>query len=420
MMPRDEVLALILAGGEGGRLEVLTEERAKPALPFAGVYRLIDFSLSNCVHSRISDVWVVEQYEPHSLNEHLSNGRPWDLDRTHGGLLVLPPYQQRTHGGEGGDAQGDEGGFSAGNADAIWRHRRFIQELDPELLLVLSADHIYKLDFRAVLRAHREREADVTMVTTRVPRQEAGRFGVVQVDGEGRVTGFAYKPEEPESDLVTAEVFVYGTRKLLETLEALAGEGDDREEGSPLKDFGHELIPRLVAEGRAWEHRLEGYWKDVGTVESYYQAHMDLLAPEPPLCLDDPAWPILTLGHQRLPARILESARIADSLVSPGAQVGGRVVRSVLGPGVVVAEGAEVHDSILLDDVEVRRGARVRRAILDAGVCVEEGAVVGGGGKEADEGSGITLVGRKARIAPGARIPAGERLGPRVGHNDDL
>src|SRR5690349_11483655 len=220
------------------------------------------------------------------------------------------------------------------------------------------------------------------MVTTRVPRDEAGRFGVVDTDGDGRVTGFAYKPDEPESDIVTAEVFVYRTRKLLDTLDQIAADAQDgAEDGdSPLKDFGHELIPQLVEEGCAWEHRLDGYWKDVGTVESYFQAHMDLLDPEPALALDDPEWPILTVGHQRLPARILESARIDDSLVSPGARVEGRVVRSVLGPGVVVERGAEIRDSILLDDGVVRSGARVHRAIVDAGVRVGEGAAVGGSG----------------------------------------
>jgi glucose-1-phosphate adenylyltransferase len=415
-MRRIEILAVVLAGGEGGRLDVLTEERAKPAMPFAGVYRLIDFALSNCVHSGISDVWVIEQYQPHSLNEHLSNGRPWDLDRTYGGLQVLPPYQRREGGGESG--------FAEGNADALYRHRRFLREFDPEIVLVLSADHIYKLDFGEVIARHRERKADVTAVTTRVPRRQAGRFGVVQVDGDGRITDFAYKPEEPASDLVTTEVFAYDARKLLSTLDQLAEEvGDDQ--GASLKDFGHELIPRLVSEGNAWEYRMEGYWKDVGTVESYFEAHMDLLAPEPGLLLDDPEWPILTLGHQRLPARIAESARIEESLVSPGARVAGRVVRSVLGPGVVVEQGAVVRDSILLDDAIIRSGATVQCAILDVRVRVGEGSAVGGseGGVQAGprrrKSPEVTLVGQKVHIPPGVRIPAGSRVKPgsRLNHS---
>ena len=409
-MRRIEVLAVVLAGGEGGRLDVLTEERAKPAMPFAGVYRLIDFALSNCVHSGISDVWVIEQYQPHSLNEHLSNGRPWDLDRTYGGLQVLPPYQRR-------EDDGDESGFSEGNADALYRHRRFLRECRPEIVLVLSADHIYKLDFGEVIARHRERKAAVTAVTTRVPRNQAGRFGVVQVDGDGRITDFAYKPEEPTSDLVTTEVFAYDARKLLSTLDDLAREAGD-DQGSSLKDFGHELIPRLVSEGSAWEYRMEGYWKDVGTVDSYFEAHMDLLAPEPGLVLDDPEWPILTLGHQRLPARIAESARIEESLISPGARVAGRVVHSVLGPGVVVEQGAVVRDSILLDEVTIRSGATVQCAILDVRVQLGEGSAVGGSeggvqtGPRRQRISDITLVGQKMHIPPGVRIPAGARVKP--------
>ena len=394
-MAREKVLALILAGGEGGRLEVLTRRRAKPATPFAGIYRLIDFPLSNCLHSGLSDVWVVEQYELHSLNEHLSNGRPWDLDRTYGGLLVLPP-NQRKHGGE-------EGGFAQGNADAIHRQRSLIREFDPDVLLVLSADHVYKLDYRDLLDRHRERRADLTLVSTRVPREEAGRFGVVEVDGEGRVTGFQYKPEEPKSDLVTTEIFAYDARKLLDTLDQLAEEGGEEE---PLKDFGHKLLPRLVEEGRVHELRHEGYWKDVGTVDSYWQAHQDLLAPEPPLEIDDPDWPILTTGVQLLPARVEEGARIADSLIAPGCRIAGRVERSVLAPGVVVEAGAEVRGSILLHDAVVRSGAKVDRAILDAEVEVGEGAAVG-----AAEG-GLAMVGMRVKIPARKRIEPGARVEP--------
>ncbi|HSK80312.1 MAG TPA: glucose-1-phosphate adenylyltransferase family protein [Thermoanaerobaculia bacterium] len=395
-MPRSKILALILAGGAGSRLEVLTARRAKPAMPFAGVYRLIDFALSNCMHSGLSDVWVVEQYELHSLNEHLANGRPWDLDRTYGGLQVLPPYERKS--------REEEGGFAQGNADAIYRHKSLIRELAPELLVVLSADHLYKLDYRDVIDRHREREADATLVTTRVPREEAGRFGVVETDGDGRVTGFEYKPEEPKSGLVTTEVFVYDTGTLLDTLDRLAGNGNGDE--GRLKDFGHELLPTLVQEGNVQEFRFEGYWRDVGTIESYWQAHRDLLDSEPGLVLDDPDWPILTYGTQRLPARIEGGARIVDSLIAPGCRIAGRVERSVLAPGVVVEEGAEVRDSILLHGVLVEKGAMVARAILDSGVRVGEGASVGE--REGD----LALAGQRARIAAGSRVPAGARVEP--------
>jgi glucose-1-phosphate adenylyltransferase len=407
-MPREKILALILAGGEGGRLEVLTRQRAKPAMPFGGVYRLIDFALSNCLHSGLSDVWVVEQYELHSLNEHLSNGRPWDLDRTYGGLQVLPPNQSK-HGKE-------KGGFAEGNADAIYRQRSLIREFDPDVLLVLSADHLYKLDYGRLLDRHRELRADLTLVSTRVPREEASRFGVVEVDGEGRVTGFEYKPGKPKGDLVTTEVFAYDARKLLDTLERLAKDGGEGKEGkdgeAPLKDFGDRLLPRLVEEGRVFDFRHEGYWKDVGTVDSYWQAHMDLLEPEPALAPDAADWPILTTGAQRLPARIEAEARIAGSLIAPGCRVAGRVERSVLSPGVVVERGAEVRDSILLHDAVVRAGARVERAILDAGVEVGEGVRIGEAGRD------LALVGQRIRIPARDRVPPGARVEPEAKPGD--
>jgi glucose-1-phosphate adenylyltransferase len=344
---RGHVLGLVLAGGEGGRLGPLTEHRAKPALPFGGVYRLIDFPLSNCHHSRVSDVWVLQQYEAHSLSEHLSNGRPWDLDRTFGGLRVVQPYT--------GDP---ESGFYEGNADAIYRNREAIEEFDPEVVLVVSADAPYKLHYRDVIDEHVEWGAEVTIVTTQVPIDEAGRFGVVEVDAGGRVTGFEYKPDEPKGGVVTTEVFVYDARVLLDTLSELAG--DD----GGLEDFGHELLPRLVDAGKAYARDLGGYWRDVGTIESYWQAHMDLLEPDPELDLDDPEWPILTMASQRPPARIESSARIEASLVSPGCRVAGRVERSVLGPGVVVEQDAEVVESVVLDDARI--ASRVARAIVDA------------------------------------------------------
>ena len=417
-MKHKKVLALILAGGAGGRLDVLTEQRAKPATPFAGTYRLIDFSLSNCVHSRITDVWLVEQYEPHSLNDHLANGRPWDLDRTYGGLQVLPPFTGR-----------GKGGFAQGNADAIYRQRRFIRQFAPDVLLVLSADHVYKLDYGEVVEAHLAGGADVTMVTTRVAnREEAARFGVVKTDADGRVLDFAYKPERPESDLVTTEVFAYGATKLLETLDELVTESrrdakndgeEEEEEGASLKDFGHRLLPRLVAGGGAREYRLQSYWRDLGTVESYWEGHMDLLFRPEALALDDARWPILTYGTQRMPARIYASARVENSLISPGCVVRGRVERSVLAPGVRVEEGAVIRDSILLHDVVVGERAVIDCAVLDELVEVGVNAAVGQKLERTDDGQAadvtnedVTLVGRRTQIAAGAHIERGARLKP--------
>ena len=361
-MKRPRVLALVLAGGEGGRLGPLTNERAKPALPFAGMYRLIDFPLSNCLHSGIADVWVIQQYEPHELEEQLAGGRPWDLDRTRGGLRILHPYL--------GDS---ESGWYEGNADAIYRNREVIAAHDPDVLLVLSADHVYKLDYAEVIADQRESGAAVTMVTTTVEKEDASRYGVVRVDGEGVVREFAYKPDDPFGGLITTEVFAYDAKALLRTLDELADEG----ESSGLQDFGHELIPRLVEEGSARAFPLDGYWRDIGTIDAYWQAHMELLEPEPQFRLDDPAWPILTAGPQRPPARIEASATIDGGLVAAGARVRGTVVRSIVGPGVVVEQGAEVHDSILLHDSYVGAVAQVNRAILDSEAHVEENATVG-------------------------------------------
>jgi glucose-1-phosphate adenylyltransferase len=383
-MKRPKILALILAGGVGGRLGVLTEKRAKPVMPFGGFYRLIDFALSNCLHSQISDVWVIEQYQLHSLNEHLSNGRPWDLDRTYGGLQVLPPNQKRD------DAEETDSGFAEGNADAIFRHSNFIRAFKPDILLVLSADHIYKLDFRDVIDLHLEKKADVTMVVTTVPENEsASRFGVVKVDDDGRVAEFAYKPENPASDLITTEVFVYDAPRLLDVLDELANPAD---EANALKDFGHKLIPKFVDEGKAFAFHFNGYWRDVGTIEAYWRAHMDLLDARrgAGLNLDDSSWTILTLAAQRIPAFVGTKARVENSLLSPGCKIEGRVARSVLAPGVSVEADAEVVDSVVLSDAVIKSGARVCKAIVDSAARIE--ADTSG---ERDESSDIVIFARE-------------------------
>jgi glucose-1-phosphate adenylyltransferase len=362
----DRVLALVLAGGQGGRLRPLTTRRAKPALPFAGVYRLIDFALSHLVHSRVRDVWVVEQFESHSINDHLLNGRPWDLDRNRGGLRVFAPHVK-------GDS--DDDGFHQGNADAIWRNARYIREFAPELLVVMSADHIYQLDVRPVLEAHRDTGAAVTMVTTQVPVETAGRYGTLKTDSNGRVTFWDYKPDEPQTGTVTTEVFIYTTDILLDVLEHLANQakqdGEDGKGEGTLKDFGHELLPELVQQGNAWAWPMNGYWRDVGTLQSYWEGHMDLLRPDSPLQLDDPNWPILTTGTMRVPARVRGGAQVENSLLSPGCIVEGTVINSVLCPGTVVEAGAVVRDSIVLENARVQSGAAVSRAIVDEGMLAQ-------------------------------------------------
>jgi glucose-1-phosphate adenylyltransferase len=378
----------VLAGGAGGRLELLTKHRAKPAVPFAGVYRLIDFPLSNCQHSAIADVWVSVQFHPTSLSDHLANGRPWDLDRTTGGLMMLPPFQ-------GSEREG----FTQGTADGLWRQSELIRQFDPDALVVVSSDAVYKLDYREVAEAHLGSGAEVTMVTTEVAADDASRYGIVEVADDGRVTDYAYKPDAPATTTATNEVFVFSPRPTLDRLEALAA--DVGEEG--LEDFGTHLLPAQTKDGAARAHPFPGYWRDVGTVPAYWQAHQDFLAEEPPIDLDEPGWPVHTRGGRHSAARVLRGAEVERSLVSGGTRVAGRVRGSVLSPGVVVEAGATVVDSVLLPGARVRSGATVTRAVLDDAVDVGPDAVVGGEGE-------ITLVGRRARVDAGARLAAGVRF----------
>src|ERR671913_1258804 len=378
-LPR--ILVLVLAGGAGGRLELLTENRAKPAVPFGGVYRLIDFALSNCQHSQIADVWVSVQFHPTSLSEHLSNGRPWDLDRTAGGLLTLPPFLGT-----------DRGGWATGTADSLWRQADLVRDFDPDALVVVSSDAVYTLDYREVVDSHLGSGAEVTMVTTEVEPDDASRYGIVRVDGE-RVTDYAYKPDEPATTTATNEVFVFAPDATLDRLDALNEElGEDG-----LEDLGSHLLPAQTRGGLARAHPLEGYWRDVGTVPAYWQAHRDFLAAEPPIDLDDPAWPVHTRGGRRSAARILAGAEVDESLISGGTRVAGTVRGSVLAPGVVVEPGATVVDSVLLPGARVRAGATVTRAVLDDRVEIGESATVGGDGD-------ITLVGRQAVVDAGAHL----------------
>jgi glucose-1-phosphate adenylyltransferase len=385
-LPR--ILVLVLAGGAGGRLELLTENRAKPAVPFGGVYRLIDFALSNCQHSQIADVWVSVQFHPTSLSEHLANGRPWDLDRTSGGLLTLPPFLGT-----------DRGGWATGTADSLWRQADLVRDFAPDALVVVSSDAVYKLDYRDVVDAHLGSGAEVTMVTTEVAEDDASRYGIVRVGTGGKVDDYAYKPDEPATTTATNEVFVFTPTPTLDRLEGLAV--DAGEDG--LEDLGSRLLPAQTKDGLARAYPLEGYWRDVGTIPAYWTAHRDFLSEEPPIDLDDPAWPVHTRGGRRSAARVLAGAVVDESLISGGTRVAGTVRGSVLSPGVVVEPGATVVDSVRLPGVRGRSGATVTRSVLDDGVDVGAGASVGGDGD-------ITLVGRRATVQQGSRLAAGARF----------
>ncbi|MFD1213679.1 glucose-1-phosphate adenylyltransferase family protein [Arthrobacter sp. GCM10027362] len=383
-MRRAKVLAIILAGGPGGRMGVLTDRRSKPSLPFGGHYRMIDVPLSNAAHSGITDVWVVEQYLPFSLNDHIANGRPWDLDRTDGGLRILPPYQ-----GAAGE------GFSEGNADALHRQAGLIRDFGPDLVLVLSADNLYRMDFRDVLDTHAAAGADLTMVTTQ-GGGDLSRHSIVEAGG-GTVTGFEYKPDKPKTDLVAAEVFLYHAEVLLETMDRLAGE-----EG--LKDYGDKLVPYLVEHAAVAEHRHHGYWRDLGTVPSYWEAHMQLLDGTG-FNLQDAGWPILTAGPRLMPASVAAGARIEDSLVSAGSTVRGTVVRSLVGPGAVVEPGAVVRDSVLLAGVRVQSGAELVRVVADDRAVIGPHAQVGGE-------DALTVLGQDSQVTADRFVAAGTELEP--------
>jgi glucose-1-phosphate adenylyltransferase len=404
-----KVLAIIQAGGAGGRMDVLTLERAKPALPFAGNYQLLDFPLSNLVNSGIHDVWLSVQYQASALQDQVRNGRPWDLDRTHGGLRLLIPQE--------GTGSMDEEGFAHGNADELYRLRDDLRSADPDLVLVMSADHVYRLDYREVVETHRRKGAEATMVVTDVDdvfAEDPADHGVVEVNRLGRVTSFAYKPARPASSTVATEVILYEPDVLVEVLEELHREQSEHQDAdedagdSGLGDFGDLLVPRLVDRGNVYAHRLDGYWRDLGQPHHYLNAHLELVDKRADLFAAD--WPIRTQQPQREPAYVAAGSRLEESLLSPGSQVHGTVQRSVLGPGVVVEHGAEVVESVLFADTVVRAGARVTRAIVDRDCELLDGADIGTADVSLEDPDAIPIVGQQSRVD--SPLPAGARLAP--------
>ncbi|WP_127479843.1 glucose-1-phosphate adenylyltransferase family protein [Nocardioides pantholopis] len=412
---RPRVLAIIQAGGAGGRMDVLTRERAKPALPFAGVYQLIDFPLSNLAHSGVIDVWVSVQFQGSTLEEQVANGRPWDLDRNHGGLRLLPPQQ--------GTGSLDEDGFAQGNADELYRIRDQIEEFAPDVLAVLSADHIYRLDFAEVVEAHLAAEAECTVVTTTVPVGDRASDHAVVESEDGRVTRFDYKPDEPGTDVVATEVFLYDPAVLATVLDELHVElsrSQDADEGGEegdtgLGDFGEHLLPRLVERGRTVVYPLDGYWRDLGQPHLYLRAHHEVLSDDLGV-FAEPGWPILTRQPQRIPARVLDGGSVSESLLSPGCRIAGTVRRSVLGPGVVVEAGAEVHDSVVAADSVILAGAQVCWSLVDTGCVIGADAALGSpqdpGEAALDDPDLITIVGRDSTVDGGVRLAPGSRLEP--------
>jgi len=399
--------AFILAGGVGSRLCLLSEKRAKPAVPFAGKYRIIDYTLSNCVNSGIYDVGILTQYRPLSLRDHIGIGRPWDLDRRRGGVELLQPYQ--------GWIDTD---WYRGTADAVYQNWLRVTEREAEHILVLSGDHVYRMDYRSMIEAHLERGADATVAVTDVPREEASAFGVVLVDAAGCVTGFLEKPKNPPTGRISMGVYVFRSGALSETLRRDA-------ERTTTHDFGKDILPALVEHGRVIAYPFTGYWQDIGTLDAYYRANMDLLRTDPPFPLEDSRWPIYTPSTERPPARIGLNATIESAILTHGTIVNGRVERSVLSPGAVVEEGALVRDSIVMGESWIGQGAVVDRAILDKRVHVGPGARVGFGDDATPNracpehlSSGLTVVGKGTRIAEGVTIGRNCRVAPDLVEDD--
>jgi glucose-1-phosphate adenylyltransferase len=388
-----KTVAMILAGGEGRRLSILSQKRAKPAVPFAGKYRIIDFTLSNCVNSGIYHVGIATQYRPRSLHDHIRAGRPWDLDRAAGGITLLQPYLGRS-----------DSDWYQGTADAVYQNLDFIRRPKPEDVLVLAGDHIYKMDYDILINFHREHEAECTVAVRRVPLEEASRFGVMIVDEDYRITRFEEKPTAPESTLVSMGIYAFQLEELAQILQ------EDLQDPSSQRDFGRDIIPRLLAQGkRLFAYPYGGYWVDVGTVHAYWEAHMELLSDVPPLNLLDRDWVIHTRSEERPPANIRTGATVSHSLITDGCVIEGSVEFSVLSPGVRVRRGAVVRHSIIMTDTEVQEGAVVDRCIVDKQVTIGRGAYLGWGKDYAintlgNLTTGITLVGKNTRLTPGLHV----------------
>lgn len=398
-----KIKAIILAGGKGTRLGVLTIKRAKPAVPFGGKYRIIDFVLSNCVNSNVFDVMVLTQYRPHSLNDHIGKGRPWDLDRSFtGGVRMLQPYQ--------GSFDTD---WYAGTADAVAQNLNFVRQGRPEFVLILSGDHIYEMDYDMLVQYHRDKGADATVCTIRVPLDEASRFGIVDTDHEYRVTDFVEKPDNPPGNLANMGVYVFDYNVLERVLL------EDQSDPNSAHDFGKDVLPKMVADHmNVFAYPYGGYWIDVGTIDAYWEAHMDLLSSPPSLNLNDRTWVIHTRSEERPPVRIGNDTQIVDSMITDGSVIGAGAIieRSILSPGVFVGPGAVIRESVVLNDAYIERGAVIERALIDKISVIGKNARVGSWQDIGD--LKITSVGKNARIPPGFNIGAGSIVGADCTHAD--
>ena len=388
MQRSKECVAMLLAGGQGSRLYALTNNIAKPAVPFGAKYRIIDFPLSNCINSGIDTVGVLTQYQPLILNEYIGNGQPWDLDRNFGGVHVLSPYQKKS-----------KSAWYEGTANAIYQNLNFIKMYNPEYVLILSGDHIYKMDYSKMLRAHIENKADCTIAAIEVPLKEASRFGILNTNPDGSIYEFEEKPKQPKSTLASMGVYIFTAEKMYKYLEL------DDDDPNSSKDFGKNVLPAMLNAGeRMFAYRFEGYWKDVGTISSLWEANMDLLGEHPSFDVADSAWKIHSRNPLAPPEYLGETAVVTNSMVALGCEIHGTVENSVLSSNVVIEEGATVKDSVIMSGTIIKKGSEVNYSIIDEGVVVNEGAQIG---EDKATAKGISVLGRGITVGNNAKVAAG-------------
>lgn len=400
MQRKKECVAMLLAGGQGSRLYALTNNIAKPAVPFGAKYRIIDFPLSNCINSGIDTVGVLTQYQPLVLNEYIGNGQPWDLDRNFGGVHVLSPYQKKS-----------KSAWYEGTANAIYQNLNFIKMYNPEYVLILSGDHIYKMDYSKMLRAHIENKADCTIAAIEVPLKEASRFGILNTREDDSIYEFEEKPKQPKSNLASMGVYIFTAEKMYKYLE------EDDENPDSSKDFGKNVLPAMLNAGeRMFAYRFDGYWKDVGTISSLWEANMDLLGDNPAFDVSDTTWKIHSRNPLAPPEYQGEKAIVTNSMLALGSEIYGTVENSVLSSNVIVEEGAVVKDSVIMSGSIIKTGATVNYAIIDEDVLVDEGAVIG---EDKSEAKGIAVLGRKIRIGKKAKVLTGSIIDKNIENGEE-
>ncbi len=390
MLRKKRCVAMLLAGGQGSRLGILTSHMAKPAVPFGGKYRIIDFPLSNCANSGIDVVGVLTQYRPLELNAYIGSGAPWDLDLSSGGVFVLPPYQT-----------GASGTWYKGTANAIYQNLAFIEQYNPDYVLILSGDHIYKMDYAAMIKHHQRHEADATIAVRQVPWEEASRFGIMNTDADDNIIEFEEKPKQPKSNNASMGVYVFSWDKLRQYLI------DDEADPKSSNDFGKNIIPKMLADScRLTAYTFSGYWKDVGTIASLWEANMDLLSDRPEIDLHDKQWRIYARNEGYLPQYIAPGAELSRCLITEGCVIEGSVTHSIISTGAVVEKGAQVIDSVLMPGAHIGPGARVVRSII------AEGAKIGAGAHIGQAEGDIAVVGINVKVAAESSVPAGAQYEP--------